>query len=201
MITCGISYIDLAIVFGLLIFIYKGYERGFTEEFMRILGTLVSLILAIRYMSDVSRVIIGATNMSPIIAVVISFVIIFFAVIYLFKFITERLKKAISFSVALGSADKVVGGALGLAKGAILISLVTILLSFFSFSDVLKRHFTESALFKPMQRIAPLAYDAFKVFVPRPKSFILEFEENFSGVSKYKRAKESQEFIESLKKK
>ena len=125
MIKSGISYIDLGILFVLLFFLYKGYARGFTEEFMRIFGTLVSLIVAIRYMSDLSKIIIGATSISPIVAIVLSFAALFFITIYGFKFITDKLKKAINFSVALGGVDKIVGGVLGCAKGAIFISLIT----------------------------------------------------------------------------
>ena len=52
-----------------------------------------------------------------------------------------------------------------------------------------------------MSRIAPLAYDIVKVFAPRPKSFLSEFLENYSGVSNNRKSKESEEFIESLKRK
>jgi len=52
-----------------------------------------------------------------------------------------------------------------------------------------------------MQQIAPLAYNAFKVFAPQSKPFLDEFEENYSGIHKNKRDRQSQIFIESLKKK
>ena len=179
----GISYIDLAIVIILLIFLYKGFARGFTEEFMRIVGTLISLIVAIKLMSNLTRILTDNTNTPPIIATIISFTIIFVLTVFLFRFITDKLKKAISFSVVLGGADKIVGGAIGLLKGAIIVSLVTILLSIFSFSDSINRHITGSLLFDPMRRIAPLVFDTIKVFAPDPKPFITEFKENFSGIS------------------
>lgn len=197
----GISYIDLAIVAFLLIFIFRGYKRGFTEEFMRILGTLIGLIVAIRYMSDVSHFILGAIDIPLILAIIISYAVLFFATIFMFKFITEKLKKAISFSIALGGIDKIVGGALGLLKGAIIISLITILLSMFNLSDFSKRHISQSALFNPMRKIAPLVYDVVKIFVPHPKSFLSEFEENLSGFSLEKRGQEAEAFIKFYKKK
>ncbi len=196
----GLPYIDLAIAASLIFFLYKGFQRGFTQEFMRTLGTIVSLFVAIRYMSNISLIIIGKANLQPILAIVISFILLFVLTIYVFKLVADMLSKAISFSVALGNADKVVGGIFGLAKGAIIISLVIILLSFLNVSDFTRRHVSESSLFKPMQNIAPLAYNALKVFAPRHKPFLAEFEENFSGVSKYKKGKTVQKYIESLKK-
>lgn len=201
MIKSGISYIDLAIVIILVFFLFKGYKRGFLDELRLTIGTLVSLFAAIRYMSDLSRLILGAIDIYPIIAVVISFTVIFVGGTYVFKFITDKLKKIINVTVPLGGTiNNVIGAAFGLAKGAIIISLITILLSFVNIFDFSKRHITESQLFEPMQQIAPLVYETIKVLVPRSKTFLTEFEENYSGVSMNKREKATDNFIESLRK-
>jgi len=142
MLKSGISYIDLGIVITLIVFIYKGFARGFTAELMRILGTIIGLVLAVRYMSNVSKVIVGGLSVTPTVAVVISFAAIFIGIILLFKYISDKLKKAISFSMALGNADKIVGGAMGLAKGAIVVSLVTILISFIPLTGLFTKHFS-----------------------------------------------------------
>lgn len=198
--TSGIPYIDLIIVVALLFFIYKGYQRGFVEELLRIIGTLVALLVAIRYMSDISRVLIGSVSLPPTAAIIIAFTVVFVAVIYIFKYINQRLKKAIKFSL-FKDFDKIAGGAVGLFKGAIIVSLFTMFLSLFSFSPFLKRHISESQLFDPMRQIAPLAYSAIKNFIPNSKNFIDEFEENFYGMNKYKRGEQAEKFIEYYRKK
>jgi membrane protein required for colicin V production len=196
----GIPYIDLIIVVALLFFVYKGFQRGFVEEFLRIFGTLVALFFAIRYMSDISKIIIGAVDLPPTAAIIVAFSGIFVLLIYVFKHINKTLKKAIKFSL-FENLDKILGGALGLFKGAIIISLITMLLSLFSFSPVVKRHISQSQLFDPMRQIAPLAYSALITFVPNSKSFIDEFDENFYGISNDKKGEQTNNFIEYYRKK
>jgi len=182
----GISTIDLGIVIILFVFLIYGYKRGFTVEIMRIIGTMVALMASTKLMSNVSGYLIQL-EIPPIASSIISFITIFAAVVLGFKYLSTHLKKAISFSVILGGADKLVGGVLGLLKGSIVVSLITILISVFSFSDVINRHIIQSQLFNPMRRVAPLVYDAFKVLVPGKQPFVYEFEENFSKISYDKR--------------
>lgn len=199
--TNGIPYLDLMIVVVLVIFIIRGFNRGFTEELIRIIGTIVSLILAIKFMSNVSQYLIKPVGLPPIAAIIIAFIILFIPSIFLFKYIATKIKEALKFSVALGGADKIFGGALGLFKGAIVVSLVTIFISIFSFTPFIRRHITQSALFDPMRRVAPLAYETFKVFMPHSNSFFDELEENVSGVSIYNRGDSTDRLIEYYRKK
>jgi len=198
MIKAGISIIDLVIVISLIIAVYKGYERGFIEEFVKILGILIGLIVGTKYMSNVSHYIVEATKIAPILATVFSFILIFVSMVYLFKYISGKIKAATNYTVALGGIDKIAGGILGLAKGAIIISLITIALSFANVFDYTKPIISESQLFEPMKEVAPTVYDAVKVFVPNSKSFVTEFKKNFSGVSINNMTNETQQFIQTL---
>ncbi|MBD3291201.1 hypothetical protein GF337_20535 [candidate division KSB1 bacterium] len=197
----GISYLDLIIVIALIVFLVRGFRRGFTEELTKILGTAVGLILAIRYMSDLAKYLINPVGIPPIGAIVVAFAVLFLGSVYLFHYIATRLRKAINISVALGGIDKIMGGALGLAKGAIIISLFVILLSLFDFLPFVSRYTNNSQLYNPMRRIAPLAYETLKVFVPRSKPFLVELEENLEGVSTYKRGESTEELLEYYRKK
>ncbi len=197
----GISYLDLIIVIALIFFLAKGFKRGFTEEFIQMLGTVVSLILAVRYMSDISRYLINPVGIPTIGAIVIAFASIFIASFFTFRFLATKMRKAVNVSVALGSLDKIVGGAFGLAKGAIFTSLFVIVLSLFEILPFVSRYTNNSALYHPMRRVAPLAYDALKVFVPQSKPFIAELKDNTSGVSINKQGETTQKVIEYYRKK
>jgi membrane protein required for colicin V production len=197
----GISYFDVIIVIVLIIFTYLGYKRGFTVEFLRIIGTLVSLLLGVRFMSNISIVIIGATNIPPTIATIIAFSTIFIGTILIFKLVSDKTQQAIKFSIALGSADKAVGAVLGLLKGAVVVSLFAILLSVFNFSDSVRGNLAQSMLYNPMRRIAPLVYNTLKNAIPHSRSFANEFEENFSGVHYDNLGKDTRNAIEFHKKK
>ena len=200
MIKAGISIIDLVIVISLIITVYKGYERGFIEEFVKILGILVGLIVGTKYMSSMSHYIVEATKIAPILATVFSFILIFVGMVYLFKYVSGKIKTATNYTVALGGIDKIAGGILGLAKGAIIISLIIIAFSFANVFDYTKQIISESKLFEPMQKVAPSIYDAVKVFIPNSNSFLTEFRKNFSGVPVDSMTIETQQFINSLQK-
>jgi len=199
--SSGIPYIDLIIVIALLFFIYKGYQKGFTVETTRIIGTLASLLLAIKFMSDISREIIASADIPPIVAIIFSFTLIFVSSFFILKYISDKLVKAVKLSIALGGADKIIGGALGLFKGTIIVSLCTIFISLFDFMPFVKKHISDSQLFNPMRQVAPLVYDAFKVFVPQSRPFIEELQESLSGVSVYRRGESTDRLIEYYQKK
>ena len=54
--------VDLIIVIVLLAFIYRGFKSGFIKECVSFLGTYVSLVVAIRYMSDLASLFYGTTE-------------------------------------------------------------------------------------------------------------------------------------------
>ena len=199
MTNSGISYIDIAIVAILAFFIFRGFKRGFTEELMRFLGISIGLAIAIKFMDTVSINLVKHVNLPPVTAMITSFSSLFLGTIFLFKFFSKHIKKIFSFSVLLGGADKAVGGAIGFAKGAIIVSLITILISIFNFSDVIKSHVSHSQLFNPMRQVAPFAYSIFKVIIPHSEGFITELEENFSGISTDKRGAGINALIEHYK--
>lgn len=197
----GISYLDLIIVIALIFFLVRGFKRGFTEEFIQMLGTVVSLILAIRYMSDISHYLINPVGIPTIGAIVVAFASIFLVSFFTFRYLATSMRKAVNVSVALGGLDKIVGGAFGLTKGAIFISLFVILLSLFEVFPFVSRYTSNSALYNPMRQVAPLAYDALKVFVPQSKPFFEELKDNTSGVSIPKQGNTTQKMLEYYRKK
>lgn len=182
MTEASIAIIDLAIIIILAFFIYKGYKNGFTTEFMRAFGTIVSFIVAIRYMSNLSQMIYGALEMSPTLIAIFSFIVIFTSLVLAFKFITTKFLAAIKFSITLGGIDRLAGVAMGLIKGAILVSLCTVLISFMSFSGAINKEIRQSQLFDPMRQVLPLCFSLAKLaFQSDYKPFFIELDETFSG--------------------
>lgn len=191
-----IAIIDVAIIIVLSFFIYKGYKNGFITEFMRIFGTTVGLVVAIRYMSDLAIPIYGAVNISPIFITIFCFVLIFTIIVLAFRFLSTKFLKAAKFSITLGSLDRVAGIALGLAKGAIVVSLCTVLLSLGSFSAPIRKEINESLLFNPMRKVLPLAYSTAKlIFRTRYLPLYREIEESFSGQPQERKG-EAQDLID-----
>ncbi|MBN1154115.1 CvpA family protein [candidate division KSB1 bacterium] len=201
MASSEIPYLDITIIVMLLYFIYRGYRRGFTDEFFRILGTLLGLLIAIRYMSNLANPIIEGSQISPIVATLLSFTVLFIGLLIVFNFLKKKIKKVVSVSVALGQFDKITGGTLGLFKGAIIISVFTMVLSVFTFAPAIKGHIDKSFLFNPMRSIAPAVYDVVKIILPNSKSFLSEINDSINKIPLVNRDWKTQAFIEFYTKK
>jgi len=196
MITAAIAIIDLAIIITLSFFIYRGYKNGFITAFSQIFGTLIGLILAIRYMSDLAVPIHRWTNISPTFTMVFCFILIFASVLYGFDYLSKKVLKAVKLSIALGSMDRIAGVAFGLAKGAIFVSLVCVLLSLATFSPSIDNEIKNSMLFNPMRNVLSVAYKTAKLFFQEKyKPLFREIEESLSGQPIERRA-ETQDLIE-----
>jgi len=196
MVKATIAIIDLAIIIILSFFIYRGYKNGVITEFTRIFGTMIGLVLAIRYMSDLAILIYGAVSISPIFITIFSFVLIFTIVVLGLNFLSKKFLKAVKFSIALGGMNRVAGIAFGLAKGAIVVSLLCALLSMATFSTPIRNEINQSMLFDPLRNVLPLAYSSAKlVFQTKYKPLFREIEESFSGQSEERRG-EAQSLID-----
>lgn len=182
MVKTGIAIIDLAIIIILSFFIYRGFKNGFVKEFTRIFSTTIGLVLAIRYMSDLAIPIYGAIGISPVFITIFCFILIFTAIVLSLNYLSAKFLKAIKLSVTLGTLDRLAGVAFGLAKGAIIVSLICAVISMVTFSEPIRNEIEESMLFNPMRNVLPLAYSTAKlVFQTRYKPLFEEIEESFSG--------------------
>jgi membrane protein required for colicin V production len=182
MVKATIAIIDLAILIILSFFIYRGYKTGFITQFSQAFGTLIGLIVAIRYMSNLAIPIYGQINVSPTIVMILSFIVIFTAVVLGFNYLSKKFIKAAKVSIVLGSIDRVAGIAFGLLKGAIFVSLICVLVSLATFSTAINNEIRQSMLFKPMRNVLPLVYSTAKlIFQNRYKPLFREIEEALSG--------------------
>lgn len=193
--------IDLIIVIVLLGFIYNGFKRGFIQEFMSFFGLLVCMILAVRYMSDISALFYGALELPHSFVVVISFLIIFIPTMLLFRWAAIKLKLISKFNFTLGSIDKMAGIGLGLAKGAIFVSVTTLVISLTGISKLMPSEIGKSALFLPMKQVMPLMYSVSKVFVwGKYKTFYDEMQETLSADSRAVMDTRSEDYLNDFNK-
>ncbi|MDW7681138.1 MAG: CvpA family protein [bacterium] len=188
--------VDLIIVGVLLFFIYRGFKRGFIKEFMSFFGILVSLILAVRYMSTITAALYGALELPQSIVTVIAFLIIFIPVMLLFRWVSKKLKLISRFSFTLGNLDRIAGITIGLIKGAIFISICTMVISLSNLSMLFRQEVQSSQLFRPMKQVLPLAYSVTRVFVwQKYKSFYMEMQESLSAKSKAVMDQKAEDYI------
>ena len=191
--------VDLVIVIVLLVSIYRGFKRGFIQEFMSTFAVIVCLILSVRYLSDISSLLYGALELPLSFNVVISFLIIFIPTMLLFRWASIKLKLISTFNFTLGSIDKVAGIGFGLLKGAIFVSIATLVITLSGISKLMPNEIEKSALFKPMKQVMPLVYSVTKTFVwEHYKTFYEEMQESFSANSRAVIDTRSQDYLKDF---
>jgi membrane protein required for colicin V production len=196
MVKATMAIIDLVIIIILSFFIYRGYKSGFVIQFSQTFGTLIGLVLAIRYMSNLAIPIYGAINVSPTLVMIFSFVLIFATVVLGFNYLSKKFIKAVKFSMALGGMDRVAGVAFGLLKGSIFVSLICALISLATFSTQINNEIKQSMLFDPMRKVLPRAYSFAKlIYQSKYQPLFREIEESLSGQPVERRG-EAQDLVE-----
>lgn len=188
MVRATIALIDIAIVLVLLFLVYRSYKNGFFIEFTRAIWAFLALILAVRFMSNGVQFIYSIVDIAPAFAITISFTAIFASVFFGLKYVTKKAIEKLKVSVTLGSIDRIVAIAFGLFKGVIVISLITVLLSFATFERPFRNDIKASLLFRHVQQVLPIIYSASReIYRSAYQPIDREINECISGQPDYRR--------------
>ena len=190
------NYIDLAILAIIAFFTIRGLFRGLISETVGLVGIVVSLVVAIKYLKNVSEWLEKFLDIPSAFIAVIAFVIVFVALQIGFQILSFLLRRLANL-VLMSSVDKFAGGALGLLKGAVVASLLLLLISVVPFGPKLLPNPDKSILYKPMKGVAPRIYDLITTMVPGSKSFYTEVKESVDRSTR-KIGKNTNGFLESF---
>lgn len=149
-------WLDAILAVPLVWMAYKGFSRGFIMEVSRLIALITGIYLAARFSSLLAEHLYRSTEISNEFLPVIAFALILVAVFILVYLFGKMLAGMVKM-VALGWADKLAGVLLGLVRGALIISLMIMLLDRFMLLDEFKKGETAKAshLFDPLQSFAP----------------------------------------------
>jgi len=136
-----LNIVDLIILGILLIFIYGNYRKGFTNAVFSFIAIVAAIYGAFRLYPDVA-VYLRKYIDSPDMAAILSFALLFLAISLAVNYISKLLGKSID-SMSLGWLNSALGGAIGFAKGFVLVGVVVYVLSSLNY-PVGKRQFSES---------------------------------------------------------
>ena len=106
-------------------------------------------------------VLVDHLNMGPRYVPVVSFIITFIVVVFLVYAVGKLLEKLINL-VALGFLNKIAGAVFGLLKGAVLISVVLMIINHFNEDLISEEKRSGSMLYEPIEGIAPMLWDSFR---------------------------------------
>jgi membrane protein required for colicin V production len=150
------STLDIILVIFLFYFAYKGFTNGFIIS----IATLVGLVLGFYAASHFSELTanwlqhdmgLKSSNIK-LIAYIVTFVIVVVLIFLLGRFLTGVVK-----TVGLGIVNRLAGAVLGIAKGALLASLLFLLFSKIDPNQSLftAQHKKGSYIYKPVSAVAP----------------------------------------------
>ena len=151
------NIVDIILLIIFAWFAYQGFKKGFIIE----LASLVALVLGIYaaiYFSDYAEdFLINNLNMDndyvPITSFVITFIIV---VIFIYAF--GRILEKLVNMVALGFLNKLAGGAFGILKAAVFVSIFFLILNHYNINFISVEKRDNSVLYSPIEGIAPFIW-------------------------------------------
>lgn len=148
----SINYIDIGIVVLILLSAIVGFVRGFVREAFSLATWIAAIVVAFLFFEQFAAMLpFNITN--DLARLGVSFLLIFLGVLILGSLINYLFNKAVH-AMGLGGADRVLGGAFGVIRGALIVTLVVLLLGLgltpITDSELWKRskfvpHFAEAA--------------------------------------------------------
>jgi membrane protein required for colicin V production len=191
------NYIDYIILVVFLFFTVKGLLRGFFHEVLGLVGILVGLVLATKYMSDFSGWMAKLIDLPSIAILLLAFIIIFSGVIILSQLLASALEKLSKYSM-LGWLEKIAGGIIGFVKGGLIISLLLLFITVIPFGKELIPGLDGSRFYEPARNFAPRFFNLMVKIFPNSKTFYREVKETFDNFATAQLARNTQTFLESL---
>jgi membrane protein required for colicin V production len=123
-----LTTLDWILVVLLLLSAVLGLWRGLIEEVMSLGGWFISGLAGL-YLADSLSPHLAMTGLSDTLRYGLAFVLIFITTLIVWSMLTAVIKKAIG-AVGLGALDRLLGAAFGLLRGALILIVLTVLISY-----------------------------------------------------------------------
>ncbi|RMF56761.1 MAG: CvpA family protein [Calditrichaeota bacterium] len=192
-----VNYLDYIIVSVVAVFAVKGLVKGFFQEVFGLVGLVVALMLSTKYMSNTAHWIDRWLTVPPAVSTLLGFVVIFGGVVLAAQVLSHLLQK-VARAAFLGWLEKLSGAAVGFLKGAVVMSLLLLLISILPFGDLIVPGQKESRLFLPTRNFAPRLFDLISEVFPGSKSFYSELRESLRGAAAQDLGRETRRFLKTL---
>lgn len=175
-------HLDIIILAVVAWFLVRGLWRGFFQEILGLVGLVVAMLLATKYMSNVAAWLDGALTLPSPLSTVLGFVTIFFTVVLGFQLLIHLLQRLSQVS-HLRWFERAGGGLVGFLKGATIVSLALLFLSLVPLLNRILPDESDTLLVRPARSFAPAVFDVVTRFMPDSKSFYDEVLESAQELS------------------
>ncbi len=147
--------LDLILMAACAAGLWRGYQTGLIRQATSLVGYAIALIFALALMNQTGLLVAESLGLSARVAPVVGFVVVFVILLVLVSFLTNLLEKALD-AVSLSFVNRIAGGAVGVLKAALLVSVALIPLTYLGYPDEASR--AESLFYEPVSTLAPMAW-------------------------------------------
>lgn len=153
----SINWIDAALVLLFIRMIFVGVKNGFISEFFKFLGIVAAVFVSLHYYSYYAAWVAKKTNISWIYWDLVMFAFLWFAVMFIFKFLRDGFLILFKVETNHEGFNKYAAGIVAVARG-ILVCSMSIFLILLTSNASLKRMALHSYSYKIAGRAAVSTY-------------------------------------------
>lgn len=162
-----LNSLDFLILLALVVGVVRGFMTGAVRQVVSIVGVIVAVFLSIELMNPVGRLIGSALGLSEGFHAVLGLIVVF-VLIQIGAFFVTRTIESVIKAVKLNAVNRALGGAVGLGKAALLLSVLFVVLAFF---DIPQRENRQISLLYPyVAGVLPVTWDYVSERLPLIKS-------------------------------
>jgi len=169
----GMNSLDIIIFLTLFFFGLKGLIRGILIEVLTLAGLIVAYLTATRHAGFLTEVLSRHIPLPRIWLTVLGFSLVFILIVAAARIVSGALSRLIKMTPAVW-LDRGGGAVFGLFKGALIVSLLALVISLVPLSEDWEGQKKRSVLYRPMLPVAPAVFDFSMRIFPRAKGFFEE---------------------------
>ncbi len=163
---------DILVLLGLAAYMLLGFRDGFLKKVFAILGLWGGLVIATKYMVPLGDQYTAWFGFGDELSDILAFASLFLAVSVVVNLFYRWVGKTDTESLKFVS--RIAGAILGLAQGAVAISLLLLMFNVFDLPSTDSQN--ESMLYHDTINIAPAVFDYSTQWIPDSKAFFEEVE-------------------------
>ncbi len=148
--------LDIIILIVLSVGLFRGYRTGAVRQLANLMGLLAAFASASLLMGPISGVFENKLGVPPDFSVFFAFIGVFLVVRVIVRSFGASLDES-SSTTPLSALNRLVGGATGVLKSAVVLSLLFLMLGFAELPSQPSR--VNSDLYEPVSEIVPKAWD------------------------------------------
>ena len=151
-----ISGIDIILIIALFAFTVHGFSKGFVSKFLSLAAILAGIIIAAKYSKSIALTVQGVVGGSEMTCGIIGIVLLFVLLLLAASILTKMFKSIKILQIW----DKFGGAVFGLLEGALMLSILLLIMSIFDIpASGASRD--RSFMYKPVKNFAGIIYRTF----------------------------------------